>query len=535
MRNVIRSTIRFTALGKYLIALSTSFTGPAKPAASSTVQREPSGKRKRLHLLYLINDLLHHAKFHTNDPSVVSKVQSLLFGLLSNAASFKNSPKHYRKIEELLDLWEIKNYYSTDYIERLRQAIKIARDAEQSTGATQSPDRNGGAHIKSKPQRSTPFVMPAIHGDHGTPWYDLPAGNLMPHITPNSTRPINPVLVKPVKLVAGPADEDLASAVKTLLQEANIVFGVAKSRDHHENISWDMDELGQAILHDNSTGEMLSGEGYYGWSNGFCEKTKRRQKGLDNARIGDGNERQNRSRSRSHTSSLSSHRYKKRRFSNSDGDRSRSRSNSRSKHARHAYSSSRSRSRERSIPVQRDRRPGTSQESISRSASQERSDRDFTSAGYASRPHSLDTLPKVFQEPFGQEGQTMVALQQAFLPPPGHHYLSGVMPIPQPPPTQYGQWHPQPPLPSSSMPYIPQVHPAAAWVPPPPPFLQNWSPASYGQNLQGPSQQALQGGNDMPSYGGRGQSGAGHSQKRHSGAGSGYNGHRGNGRGNERS
>jgi hypothetical protein len=510
-------------LGKYFTALSTSFSGPAKPSASTTSQREPSGKRKRLHLLYLINDLLHHAKFHTNDASVASKVQPLLVGLLSSAASFRNSPKHYRKIEELLDIWENRNYYSMDYIERLREAVKIARDAEQPTEAAKYPDRNGRGHNESKPSRSTPFMMPAIHGDQGTPWYDLPAANLMPHITPNSTRPINPTLVKPLKFVAGPPDEHLSSAVKNLLQEVNNIFGVTKFQDQQGNVSWDIDELGQAILHDNVTGEALSVEGYYGWSKEFCERMKRRLKGLEHARMEDRNERRSRSRSRSQSSSLSSHRYKRRRLSNSDEERSRSRSNSRSRHGQRAYSSSISRSRER------DKRSGTSHESISRSTSQERNGRDATGAAYASRPNSLDTSPDIVREPFGQDVQSMVALEQAFLPPSGDHFSSGVIPIPPPPPPQYGQWPPQPPLPSSTMPYTQQAHSAGSWSPQPPPFLQNWSPASFGQMPQGPPQQ---GGNSRGSYGGRGRGGAGHFQQNYQGAGSGYNGYGADGRGN---
>jgi hypothetical protein len=520
-----------------LTALSTSFIGPAKPSASNTSQRESSGRRKRLHLLYLINDVLHHAKFHANDASITSKVQPLLVGLLSSAASFRNSPKHNRKIEDLLDIWEDRNYYSTDYIERLREAVKIARDIEQSTEAAESPDRNGRANNVSKPPRNTPFMMPAIHGDQGTPWYDLPAGNLMPHITPNSTRPINPALVKPLRFVAGPADEDLASAVKNLLQEANNIFGLTKFQDQHENVSWDIDELGQAILHDDVTGEALSGEGYYGWSKAFCERMKRQRKGLEHARMEAHNERRSRSRSRSRSrnrsrsqsSSLSSHRhrYKRRRFSNSDEDKSKSRSNSRSRRGRRAYSSSRSRSRDRSIPLQRDKRSRTSHESISRSTSQERNGRDVTGAAHTSRTHSMDALPNIVREPFGQDIQSMAALQQGFLPSSGHHFSSGVIPIPLPPP-QYGQWPPQPPLPPSTTSYAQQTHPAGSWPPPPPPFLQHWPSASYRQMPLGPAQE---GGNGRGAYGGRGRGGAGPSQH-YQGPGSGYNGHRGNGRGN---
>jgi len=189
-----------------------------RPAA----KHEPSIRRKRLHILYLINDILYHAKYRAGDASVCGKLQPILVGLLGGAASFTGCPKHQRKIVKLLDLWEEKGYYSKKYVNKLRETVRNAAEAEShEEGAT-----GEAAGPSTKVARSAPYVMPAMHGDASTPWFDLPAGNLMPHIVPNSTRPINPDMIKPLRFVAGPADEALAAAVKGLLQNVQKIFDV---------------------------------------------------------------------------------------------------------------------------------------------------------------------------------------------------------------------------------------------------------------------------------------------------------------------
>lgn len=397
-------------------------------AASFTVseKREPSIKRKRLHILYLVNDILYHAKYKVRDASICGKTQPLLMNLFGSAASFENSPKHQRKLLDLLAIWEEKGYYSREYLDKLREAAKNASEAGQhlEEGASTIDTHNAAA---TKLAKSAPYVMPAMHGDPSTPWFDLPAGNLMQHIEPNSTKPINPDMIRPMQFIAGPANEDLVRAVKTLLDDVDTIFGKENQADG--KAGWDIDELGQPIILDEITGDVIDGEGYYGWSREFCEKMKKKKKrGLD----GSGSRDRSQSRSRSRSSS----RGRKRRYSDSDS------SGSRPTQRRRSYSSSRS-------PLRNghSRSPSPRHESIPRE-------------NPAPRP-PIPMPPQAFQ----QQG-----FNPNFPPPP-----PPPLPFNGPGAPPYGQWVPPPPPP---LPY--SQHQLHQWpVPPPPPPPPDYqSPAS---------------------------------------------------------
>ncbi|EKD13326.1 putative calcium homeostasis endoplasmic reticulum protein [Drepanopeziza brunnea f. sp. 'multigermtubi' MB_m1] len=272
--NIAQSAARFTALGKYLTSLTASYTEPG--ASTDAKKREPSVKRRRLHVLYLVNDILFHSKYRINDASICGKMQPILVSLFGSTASFQGCPKHQRKIAELLEIWEEKGYYSKEYIEKLREAVKNAAEVGEHAEGSNGDKEQG---ITTKGSKFTPYVMPAMHGDVSTPWFDLPAGNLLPHIVPNSTRPMNPDMIKPLQFVAGPAEEGLTLAVKALLDDVQAMFGGETDLDEIPTL--DFDDLGQPIIVDENTGDVIRGEGYYGWSRTFCEKMRRRKMGLD--------------------------------------------------------------------------------------------------------------------------------------------------------------------------------------------------------------------------------------------------------------
>jgi CID domain len=531
-----------------LTALSISFTGSARPSASKPPRREPSAKRKRLHLLYLLHDLLHHAKYHINGISVASKVQPSLEDLFSSAASFRNCPKQWKKIQRLLDIWEERDYYSRVYIERLREVVKIAPDSEGALESSAHVNRNDEATTGPKFLKSTPFAMPAMHGDQGVPWYDLPAGNLLPHIVPNSTRPINPTLVKPLRFTPGPADKALVNAVKDLLQDVNKIFDTSQAQHQSEDAFWDIDELGQVLLRDEITGEIVGGEGYYGWSKGFCERMKRYGNGhayrvAESHGEGEGT---GPSRSISRSSSRS-HRVKRRRYSDSGEDRSRSRSRSRTRFDRRSYSSSQSPPRVRGPAYERESQLRTTRGSTPDSRSREMDNRDATKLLYQSRSPSRHSSPDgklgdirrkndpdsyEVSHPYEKDIQMVPSAPQNLIPSPGS-YGRGVILVP-PPPQYQGQWPPP-----SMQPYVHQAQAGGVWPPPPPAFphgAQHWQSTSYGQPHLGsnpwtpnPQHERNDGGQTSRD---RGWPNA--SQQLHQSEGSAYNGYRGSGRGRGR-
>lgn len=470
MENIAQSTARFTALGKYLTALATSFTENGA-FLDSLSKREPSIKRKRLHLLYLINDILYHTKYRVNDASICSKVQPILMSLFGCAASFKDCPKQQHKISELLFLWEENGYYSNDYIDKLREAVKNASELGVHTDV---PLGAGNQDHITRTTKSAPFVMPAMHGDSTTPWFDLPAGNLMPHIIPNSTRPINPERIKPLQFVAGPADEGLILAVKGLLDDVQKIFGGEADQD--EKVAWDIDELGQPIILDEITGDVLEGEGYYGWSRTFCEKMKRRRKG-DNI---PGSDESRDRRSRSGSSEPSG---KRRRYSQSeDGS---SPVGHRSLRARR-YSSSRSVSRSRSRSRNR---------SFSRSP--QGSPRDSKRLESVGGPEAgSGTQEYTYGLPQKMPGQInqSVSFANGVPPPPSPSQIPGYntpqnapypmpysLPYNSPDQPQYGTWPPPPPPPAPFQPFGNNQ-----WPPPPPPGPPPMQQQSSGFPSPGP-------------------------------------------------
>ncbi|TVY35272.1 Calcium homeostasis endoplasmic reticulum protein, partial [Lachnellula subtilissima] len=394
LENIIQSSARFTALGKYLTALSTSFTDSEK--------HEPSVKRKRLHLLYLINDILYHTKYRVSDASICSKAQPILVNLFGSAASFKDCPKHQQKLLGLLEIWEEKGYYSGEYVDKLRETVKNASEAGehlQGNGSTSDGDNASTAKLA----KSAPYVMPAMHGDTSTPWFDLPAGNLLQHIEPNSTKPINPDMIKPMQFIAGPANEERRSDyIRTENQE-----------DRKADL--DIDDLGQSIILDEISGDVIDGEGYYGWSRGFCERMKQKKKGFG------GPERRDRSRSRSSSPG------RKRGYSDSDGSGS---EDYRPSQRRRSYSPSRSPTPEH----RRNDHSGPLSRSHSRTSSPARD-------SYSREPRPLSTLreglllkpPMPMPPPYQQQG-----FNPNFPPPPPLSFNG-------PGPTPYGQWPPPPP------------------------------------------------------------------------------------------
>jgi hypothetical protein len=350
-------------------------------------------------------------------------------------------------------VWEENGYYSKEYIDKLREAVKNASEAGKHDEGRSTPTQNGDQDATSKVARSVPYVMPAVHGDPSTPWFDLPAGNLMPHIVPNSTRPINPDMIKPLQFVAGPADDDLVLAVTGLLDDVQRIYGEMEQDD---NVGLDIDELGQPIILDEITGDVLEGEGYYGWSRSFCEKMKRRRKGLDGPDRDGSRGRTSRSQSRS-----SSRSRKRRRYSQSDDESSPD--DQRRSRTRRDYSSSRSRS------------PDVHRRSNGHSRSRSRNKPYSRSPPRSLSPTKPEQYPRDVRHPSAQHPQGLPPKPPMPPNPPGHFQEYNAQfpppppPFPPPPNMNFNSWPPPPPplhnLPNTFNP----LNPSQNWPPPPPP------------------------------------------------------------------
>ncbi|KAJ5512200.1 hypothetical protein N7463_001752 [Penicillium fimorum] len=279
LRFVAFSSNRLKGLVNYLEALAASLH--PQPTGSKV-----SPKRQRLHILYLLNDMLHHCKYHLGTTSTFSTVsgslQLHLVNLVGYAATCdrQKNPRHHRRLDDLLDI-------CCDH-----------------GGPPPSDDAASELNPAKKSTKDAPFIMPSTHGDPSTRWHEVRAGNIYPHIIPDSTIPIQPDSTKPIKLLAGPADQKSVDALKAFLADVNKLFD--------PETPWDgkhagTDELGQTVIRCENTDDILDGQHYYGWSLEFCQPA-------------DTDTEDSRDRSRSRSGSPTYH--KRRRYSDSSSSQS---------------------------------------------------------------------------------------------------------------------------------------------------------------------------------------------------------------------
>ena len=403
--------------------------------------------------------MFYHVKFRRPSDGLHAKFEPFLAPLVRAASDFSNCPKHIRKIQDLISIWEEERYFTGGTIPALRAAVE--QEPSPSDSGENGSEQSRRAAAAAKAAKEQPFIMPAMHGDPTTPWYDLPAGNWLTALEPNSTRPMNPSMIRPLQLASGPADKNLVEAVKKLLVDVDKIY--TRDVSHMDDASLDVDQMGEPVELDEITGEIIGGETYYGWSRAFCHKMKSRRRKRNDPRADNDRHRgrssesdRSISRSRSPDRSRSSSRaaMKRRRISTSPDGRSRKRSRSRSR-SQHRGSSrgrswSSSRSRSRSRP------PGQKDTKRRRSISPRYSPPPAMPAhqngnGRGYHPFNQPQMPPA---PFGLNQFPPVPPMGAMPPMPPHPSLVGYQspPVPPPPPPNYqGQWPPPPPPPPPSM------------------------------------------------------------------------------------
>lgn len=430
MEHVVHSSNRIGALGRYFVALSQGQHDGSTQGKPETAQVKP--QQKQLHVLYILNDLLHHAKYHIPnsavEPTLSSSLAPFLVELIQLIASAAKQ-RVRKRTEALLKIWEEEGIFDKAQEAELWSAL--------SSGATSTPGilsgRNADSSFHPLESRQEVYTMPSSHGDVSAPYHDLPAANMLPHITPNKSTPIRPGDVVPLKFAAGPADAGLVIAVKEFMAAVTALdTGNTSSKAESEAVE-EIDELGQLVRRD-ETGDLVYGRSYYGWSQEFCEKMKARQAGKSSGnpdRRGSFGSSQSRSRSRS---------PRKRMRYESDGDRSLSRSRSgsrqRSDFAGNADAQDDALLRRGRFDRQSRSRspPHTSRFSPTHKQPVSRRDARFDGPGW----------PQNIPPPPAESSAT------AHFGPPHHNFQPpflgpGGVPIPPPPPPNYtGPWPPAP-------------------------------------------------------------------------------------------
>ncbi|KAM5437485.1 hypothetical protein McanMca71_000902 [Microsporum canis] len=482
LKNVAPSATRVGGLGKYFVALAESLQ-----QGTTDIQQDQNGgsrstgtssKRKILHILYLLNDLLHHTKYHGQASAslfstIAESLRPYLTGLFGLAGSYSrgNCPKYRKRVEDLLELWESNLYYGADHIKKLREAFENF----EGFGERRAIDRSDQAGQKMTEARNIPYMMPATHGDPNVPYYELPAGNMLPHIIPDSSVAIRTQLLKPLQFAAGPADQSLVDAVKSLLADVDRIYNTHENEPPGFTIV-DVDELGQTTTRNDTTGESVDSGTYYGWSREFCQNMKQRRNGKAH------------SRSRSASRSVSPRRSpsKRRRYSDSMSEDGRGGSLS--------PSSSISRGRRRRGSESRSRSPRRSRagRSVSRSASYS----PKPSVPRAISPPAPPQLANQPQAPYLNAQFPLLGAQQLGML-PANPAQPVMFPPPVRPPNYHGPWPPPPPPPlpppgistAGGGPFLPNMNINMAMnmgmTTNMPPFPQNFPPSTMGGPMGG--------------------------------------------------
>ncbi|KAF4589616.1 Calcium homeostasis endoplasmic reticulum protein [Ophiocordyceps camponoti-floridani] len=254
LANVVPSDERAFALGRYLVALSESMEKDFD---------RPSVRRRRLHVLYIASDVLHHAVICRDDQHLSRAWEGHLPAMIATASTFEKYPKHLRKVRALIDLWEEKRYLYADVILKLRDSFTRASDKESGTRIQMS-----SAALELA--KEAPFLIPSVHGEASVPWNDLPAATWLPQLKPGSTQLMSRNLVRPVQLKSGVAPQPLVQVVKDTLQEAKTLY----VKDHlRDRTSIDFNLMGETQAQP-GTRETAT---YWGWTPKLCRRVKQGQ------------------------------------------------------------------------------------------------------------------------------------------------------------------------------------------------------------------------------------------------------------------
>ncbi|KZZ87258.1 RNA polymerase II, large subunit, CTD [Ascosphaera apis ARSEF 7405] len=296
VQNIAPSEKRTEALGNYVFALAGSFDGGQKKDGQKD---GVSVRRRQLHLLYVLHDVLHHLNFHDRrdgDDETMRKwfcdamqvpIEKILrlIALTFHRESTRNS-RIRKRVYDLLEIWERDAYFPSTALTTYRDLI-TSPPPPPPTSTSQTDDTSSRtAKKQEKSLRDAPYILPATHGDPSTPYHELPAGNMLPHITPNSTHPIQPSSLKPLPCHAGPAKAELVTALKKFMGDVERLYAVGdaftfsppaiEGEEGHEEGETGVTELGEIVKKD-ALGDVIWGETYYGWSREFC--TRMREEG----------------------------------------------------------------------------------------------------------------------------------------------------------------------------------------------------------------------------------------------------------------
>ncbi|EMC94100.1 hypothetical protein BAUCODRAFT_141483 [Baudoinia panamericana UAMH 10762] len=215
LSNIITSTAKSTALARYILSLSQSFSprelgkriDTTQPDDANTglgtnnngrIQQPPQPHLKRLHLLYLVSDALcagHRIsllmKASTADGGAGLQMQGLVsfqqylpaLAALATYAGNEQSASNYLQVVSILKIWHDGEIVSeAEVVATHEHVLRAHRNTATWDGLTEGiTAEDSQPNSKTLPgTRDTKAILPARHGvpnDPTAPWHELPAAN----------------------------------------------------------------------------------------------------------------------------------------------------------------------------------------------------------------------------------------------------------------------------------------------------------------------------------------------------------------------
>jgi hypothetical protein len=517
VRHIAPSKLRIASLGDYLVSVSKSIVVD-QPEAAGAVK---AAARSRLGPLLIVNDVLHHDKYHQRRAAsgIFGKESLSYIAELIELAAAHMSQKESQaetKLCAMLNFWTVNLVVSTDDIKSLRdrtdEALLIAQ---------------GGTLVRKRN-----YLLPEYHGDRNAPWYDLPASYMLEQMIKHPNRPIDGRGIKVAKLDKKPISPLKRKLLDDYFENIDLKHVPTGENPNGETKKFKLwrDPVGQIVKQNKETGEITTVCNGYGWSMKFCrdmqkngvpEKIRtardeaRREEQMRPAPQPRTDERR-RSVSRSRPISSSS---------DSDFRRGRgSRETSRSSHDSRSYARPRSQSRRRTSS-----RP---ERSNSRDRSRDYNDRERDQQRPSSRAfdNRSSSTGNQWGGPDGPSRNQGISNNNQYPVPPQNFAHGSSQPPSMPfsappfPPQQFSGQMPMQPFPPPP-PFQPGAFPGGIPPPPPPNFSGPFAPPL--PNMAAMPQNPYNFGNHQPGNNAYGNSGG-------YGQGSGYGQNQGNVQGNFR-
>jgi hypothetical protein len=361
----IASPTRLAAVGKYLAQMSSSYGFIAaamkeKPAPqkqkvtlftptkkadgqAQAPQKQPSLERQRVHIMNIINELLHHASLLAHAPGkdkwstvsaqtkgklifkdVIVNLRAPIVDIVkaTSASDRKMHAKHHERIKTILNEWKVAEYFNelgSKYIDDLHviqasQGRRVPFGCKDGRKPVVEPERTVQGPRVPKAKKPSDWSLPETYGIREAAWCDHPASSMIGYvkirdaergvgIPPRKYYPhtFSPKLEPEVKLV---------QAVKNLIQAKNDIFNF--SLEAKPGAKRDINAMGQRVIVVKTNPYKRDGQpmryvrvlNAYGYSNDFARHTKRdRQKAALERRKRQDSERKSRgASSRSHSS-----------------------------------------------------------------------------------------------------------------------------------------------------------------------------------------------------------------------------------------